>query len=73
MKEAMYQHGFQLLSEVSHDEGVQLYSAVVGKSGKILNIGNYLTFDNDGEVKILNMQEHTLNYTHECIDTVWPA
>ena len=57
MKEALYQHGFQLLSEVSHDENIQLYSAVVGKSGKILNIGNYLTFDNNGEVRTLNIHD----------------
>ena len=49
--EAKWQNGYQVLSEVDFDDRVELYSAVVGKNGSMVNLEDYVGIEVDGKVK----------------------
>lgn len=48
--EAKYDQGYQLLSDVGNDDEICLYTAVVGRDGKLINNNDFVTFEMDGEV-----------------------
>ena len=50
IKEAKYGQGMQVLSEVEHKEEVELYTSVIGKDRRVINMGDYVSFELDGEV-----------------------
>ena len=52
IKEAKYGQGMQVLSEVEHKEEVELNtsSSVIGKDRRVINMGDYVSFELDGEV-----------------------
>lgn len=47
IREAVFQEGFQLISGVSPTEEVVLHSAVIGRSGQIVNRGDYVSYEDE--------------------------
>ena len=58
--DAKYHHGYQVRhhEHASTDEAVQLYTAVIGRTGKLINILDYVSFEYNDEVQF----RHELYY-----------
>lgn len=48
--DAKHSHGFQVRGEHSENESVQLYRAVVSRNGNLINMADYVAFEQEGEV-----------------------
>ena len=49
--EAKYHRGYQIRGEFSNHESVELYSAVIGRNRALINTTDYVSFEQDGEVR----------------------
>lgn len=57
--EAMYLHGYQFVREVELDEVIQVFSAVITKSGLLANCGDYVSYFDQYDEKVRVYQSNS--------------
>ena len=58
--EAMYLHGYQLfVREVELDEVIEVFSAMITKSGLLANCGNYVSYFDQYDEKVRVYQSNS--------------
>ena len=71
LEEAIHQRGYQLVnSTTSETESVQLFEGVTDKDGKLINLGDYVCWTQNGEVRIIMAFKSKL-FTFLKTETLW--
>lgn len=53
VRDAKYQHGYQVLSEVQNSDTVCQFKGVMGKNGRLINRNDYVCFEEEGKVRVI--------------------
>ena len=49
IQEARFQHGYQFISNVGYSQKVDVYGAVVGRNGTLINSTDYVSYEGDDQ------------------------